>query len=216
MTDVESSALSRRSRREEYADATKAAVVEAARELFAAQGYFATKVEEIAERSRVSPATVYAQCGGKQGLLRTLMDRWTAGPGIRAVIAAVEDAESPREVLQILAAAYAGIHAEFGDVTRVVSQTAPHDEEAAKVLAIATERQRQALTQIAVRLRALDAVADGLSDDDVVDIVFYYFARDRIGFMVSELGWSADRAGSWIRDQVARTILKPRWRPRSH
>ena len=32
--------------------------------------FFQTKVEQIAKLSRVSPATVYAQCGGKQGLLR--------------------------------------------------------------------------------------------------------------------------------------------------
>jgi AcrR family transcriptional regulator len=49
-------------------------VVAAARRLFAENGFFQTKVEQIAKLSRVSPATVYAQCGGKQGLLRSLMD----------------------------------------------------------------------------------------------------------------------------------------------
>ena len=63
--------------REEHADQTRAAVIAAARQLFAENGFFQTKVEEIARLSRVSPATVYAQCGGKQGLLRLLMDSWT-------------------------------------------------------------------------------------------------------------------------------------------
>src|SRR5579871_5598438 len=66
-----------RPRREEYADQTRAAVIAAARQLFAENGFFQTKVEQIAKLSRVSPATVYAQCGGKQGLLRLLMDTWT-------------------------------------------------------------------------------------------------------------------------------------------
>src|ERR1700690_2239611 len=73
-----------RPRREEYADQTRAAVIAAARRLFAENGFFQTKVEQIAKLSRVSPATVYAQCGGKQGLLRSLMDSWTQAPEVAA------------------------------------------------------------------------------------------------------------------------------------
>jgi AcrR family transcriptional regulator len=46
------------SRREEYAEATQQAIVEAARQLFSGQGYFSTKVDEIAALVPVSPATV--------------------------------------------------------------------------------------------------------------------------------------------------------------
>src|SRR6202161_1962186 len=66
-----------RPRREEYADQTHAAVIAAARQLFGENGFFQTKVDQIAKLSRVSPATVYAQCGGKQGLLRSVVDSWT-------------------------------------------------------------------------------------------------------------------------------------------
>ena len=66
-----------RSRRDEYAEQTREAVVASARALFAERGYFATTINDIAAASRVSPGTVYQQCGGKQGLLRTLMDTWT-------------------------------------------------------------------------------------------------------------------------------------------
>ena len=44
-----------RPRREEYADQTRAAVIAAARQLFAENGFFQTKVEQIAKLSRVSP-----------------------------------------------------------------------------------------------------------------------------------------------------------------
>ena len=44
-----------RPRREEYADQTRAAVIAAARRLFAENGFFQTKVEQIAQLSRVSP-----------------------------------------------------------------------------------------------------------------------------------------------------------------
>ena len=50
-------------RREEYAEATRQAILEAARRLFRERGYFATKVDEIAAMARVAPATVYAVDG---------------------------------------------------------------------------------------------------------------------------------------------------------
>ena len=92
-----------RSRRDEYAEATWQAVVTAARELFGEAGYSRTIVQQIARRARVSPATVYAQCGGKQGLLKTLMDSWTAGPLVHEIIESCAAAPSGKEKLHVLA-----------------------------------------------------------------------------------------------------------------
>ena len=52
-------------------EATRQAIVKAARQLFSERGYFATKVDDVAALARVAPATVYAVSGGKQGLVRT-------------------------------------------------------------------------------------------------------------------------------------------------
>jgi len=46
------------SRRAEYAEATRRAIIAAARELFVERGYTATKVDQVAALARVSPATV--------------------------------------------------------------------------------------------------------------------------------------------------------------
>ena len=63
----------RMTRRDEYAAATRQAILDAARKLFAERGYFATKVDDIAAKARVAPATVYAVTGGKYGLLTELI-----------------------------------------------------------------------------------------------------------------------------------------------
>src|SRR3982750_1097327 len=75
-------ASSGRSRRAEYATLTRQAIIGAARTLYAANGFFATKVEDIAAEARVAPATVYAVGGGKHGLLHTLIDQWIHAPVI--------------------------------------------------------------------------------------------------------------------------------------
>src|SRR5215831_20128289 len=108
------------SRRQEYAEATWRAVVAAARELFAEAGYSKTTVQQIARRARVSPATVYAQCGGKQGLLKTLMDSWTAGPLVLEIIEACAAAPSAEEKLRALADGYVAIYRASGDIIRIV------------------------------------------------------------------------------------------------
>src|SRR6201994_1822271 len=95
-----------RPRREEYPDQTRAAVIAAGRRLFAENGFFQTKVEQIAKLSRVSPATVYAQCGGKQGLLRSLMDSWTQTPAVDESYQESLAAADPVLVMHTLSAAY--------------------------------------------------------------------------------------------------------------
>src|ERR1700722_9262327 len=95
-----------RPRREEYADQTRAAVIAAARQLFAENGFFQTKVDQIAKLSRVSPATVYAQCGGKQGLLRSLMDSWTQAPLVSESLRESLVADDAALVMRTLSTAY--------------------------------------------------------------------------------------------------------------
>ena len=76
-------------RRQEYAQATRQAIVDAARKLFAERGYFATKVDDIAAEARVAPATVYAVPGGKQGLLSELITTWTTDPIVEATLSRI-------------------------------------------------------------------------------------------------------------------------------
>src|SRR6201986_925821 len=137
-----------RSRREEYADQTRAAVIAAARQLFAENGFFQTKVEQIAKVSRVSPATVYAQCGGKQGLLRSLMDSWTQTPAVVDSYSESLAAADPALLVRALSAAYLQITRQWGDVIKVVTEVAPHDEESASVLATAQRRHNRNLAAI--------------------------------------------------------------------
>lgn len=56
-------------RREEQAKATKRAILEAALELFMANGYQDTSVKQVAELAAVSEQTVYNSFGDKVGLL---------------------------------------------------------------------------------------------------------------------------------------------------
>ena len=152
-----------RPRREEYADQTRAAVIAAARQLFAENGFFQTKVEQIAKLSRVSPATVYAQCGGKQGLLRLLMDSWTQSQVVAESYQESLAAANAVLIIQTLSAAYLQITKQWGDVIRVVIDVAPHDGGSVAVLATAQKRHNHNLTEICRHSRTSAPCATALT-----------------------------------------------------
>jgi AcrR family transcriptional regulator len=197
-----------RPRREEYADQTRAAVIAAARRLFAENGFFQTKVEQIAKLSRVSPATVYAQCGGKQGLLRSLMDSWTQAPVIiefhRESLAAADAAV----VMQTLSTAYLQITEQWGDVIRVVIDVAPHDDESGAVLATAQRRHSRNLTEICRHLEDIGALRDDVDARLASRIITYYYGIDGLLRTRDVFGWSLKRSNEWLLAHASAAVLR--------
>ncbi|MEV0908259.1 TetR/AcrR family transcriptional regulator [Streptomyces hokutonensis] len=197
-----------RPRHEEYPDQTRAAVVDAARQLFAEKGFYQTTVQEIAKLSRVSPATVYAQCGGKQGLLRSLMDRWTRTPAVEESVQESLSGDDPALVMRTLTAAYLNITKEWGDVIQVVIDVAPHDEESRAVLATAHKRHNQRLLAICRHLEDIGALRDDVDARTATRIITYYYGLDGLLRTREVFGWSLERSNEWLSTRVTAAVLR--------
>ncbi|WP_088346886.1 MULTISPECIES: TetR/AcrR family transcriptional regulator [Rhodomicrobium] len=195
-------------RREEYAEATRQAIVDAARQLFCQNGYFATKVEHIAKLARVSPATVYAVAGGKQGLLRTLMEIGTTASAVATTMEAISRSADPDEIIDLLAKGVRIVREEFGDTLRLIVETAPHEDSAGETWAAATQRYRAALATPAHRLADLNALREGITRQDAIDILWFYFGYAGLSTLVLENGWSFDKAEIWLAGEARRALLK--------
>jgi AcrR family transcriptional regulator len=195
-------------RREQYAEETKQAIVDAARQLFRTQGYFGTKVNEIAAVARVSPATVYAVSGGKNGLLESLIESWATAPIVASTLSNIDELEEPDAILRLLAASCRSMREEFGDIIRVLLATAPHVEVVAQSLAVATATYRRALQSVAKRLATLGALRDGLKKGDALDILWFYFGYSALFTLVDDNGWSYDKAQHWLADEAIRVLLR--------
>jgi AcrR family transcriptional regulator len=197
----------RTSRRAEYAEATRRAIVDAARELFAQSGYVGTKVDDIAAAARVAPATVYAVTGGKQGLLRTLVDEWTEAPEVGEAyreIAALDDANA---IVGTVASLTRRMRGDWGDVMRIMLSTAPLDEAAAAGLREATKRYRAGLHAAALRLADLGALRPGVTVGEATDLLWFFFGYASFFTLTDDNGWSAERAECWLRDTAAASLL---------
>ena len=197
-----------RPRREEYPELTRRAVLEAARQLFAERGFFQVKVDEIAAASRVSPATVYAQCGGKHGLLRSLMDSWTTDIQIGENEQDIQASADPAIVLRTLTEGYRFMHEKWGDVITIVLDVAPHDEEAAAILATAQERHRRSLAKTCRHLAAIDGLRDGVDAAAAARLITYFYGIDGLARAERILGWPVARANEWLLTQTSAAVLR--------
>lgn len=195
-------------RREEYSEATRLAVVDAARELFGRNGHARTKVDEIAQRARVSPSTVYSKCGGKQGLLETLMNSWTLGPAVEQIIDDCRKVKTGHDMLSVLADGYLTMYNESGDIIRIVTEAAASSLEAERLLQTANLRHLNALGRIVAGIRATGELAADLSDDDVVKAIYFHFRYQQFALTIEEFGWNEVRSRDVIRTWVERAILK--------
>jgi len=68
------STAARPTRRTQYAEETRAALVRAARELFTEKGYAATGTEEILQRANASRGAMYHHFAGKEELFRAALE----------------------------------------------------------------------------------------------------------------------------------------------
>jgi AcrR family transcriptional regulator len=197
------------SRREEYAEATRKAIFDAARRLFTERGYFATKVDDIAALARVAPATIYAVSGGKETLLRAMMDLSTTDPIVEKTLAHIDTLDQPDEILRVVASVCRQMREEFGDIMRVMLATAPHDETVAQSLATATDRYREALRRTSQRLEGLGGLREGLDVRQAVDVLWFYFGYWGMFVLLDENDWSYDQAEKWLCEESSRALLKP-------
>jgi AcrR family transcriptional regulator len=194
-------------RRQEYAQATRQAIVDTARRLFAEQGYFATRVDDIAAEARVAPATVYAVTGGKQGLLNELITTWTTDPIVESTISHILASRDPVGIIRDIATASRQMREQFADIIRVMLTTAPHDGAVAKQMEKATSVYRAALVPVAERLDKLRALRRGTDVAQAVDILWFYFGYASYFTLHDENGWSYERAERWLADQACRELL---------
>jgi AcrR family transcriptional regulator len=194
-------------RRDEYAQATRQAILDAARKLFAERGYFATKVDDIAAKARVAPATVYAVTGGKYGLLTELIATWTTDPIVKTTTAHMLEMSDPVAIIRELAAGSRRMREQYADIMRVMLATAPHDDAVAKALRAATSVYRKAFVPVAERLLQLGALRSELDIAGAVDLFWFYFGYTSYFTLHDDNGWSYDRAEHWLADRACRDLL---------
>jgi AcrR family transcriptional regulator len=191
-------------RRADYAALTRQAIIEAGYALFADKGYFATRVEDIAREAKVAVTTVYTVVGGKAGLIRILIDRWSQAPLIGAELARLPEIDDPDVILRRVARSTRAMREEHGDLMRLLLATAPHDEAVADGLRVGTERYRAVIAAVVERLDQLGGL--GVPVQRARDILWFYFGFAGYFTLVDENHWSLEESETWLLDQTRHAL----------
>ena len=194
-------------RRQQAAAATREAIIEAAQELFATQGYACTTVAQIAEAAQVAPNTVYTSVGGKPQLLAAITEGAADDPGVAETLTAVAQSADPAQVIRLTAAGTRRVNERRAKAVAVLLDSAQADPAAAEMLRVTVRRYRDALATLARRLEDLGAVEP--SDlNRTADVFWYLFGWMSWRILITDLQWSWDEAEQWLAQQGIDALLQ--------
>lgn len=191
--------------RQRQALATRRLIVEAACELFLAQGYLATTIEAISARAGVAVSTVYAVFRNKRGILQAIREKWHQESGQREIYRQAREQSDPKRRL-VLAAHATRRQWETGGVMMTIYQAAAAaDPDAAAELATALQGRRTFITQF------IDEMAEQLHPDlspTRAVALFYTLTQPTIyQDLVRGEGWTADEYEAWLAKTLQQQLL---------
>ncbi|HZZ92285.1 MAG TPA: TetR/AcrR family transcriptional regulator [Usitatibacter sp.] len=189
--------------RDQAADATKARVLKAAKDMFTRSGIDRVTISKIAIRANVSVPTVYALYKSKEGILRALMTTALFGPAFQAAHAALSGVTDPIRLITLTAEVarriYEGESTDLG-LMRGLSAFSP----ALRKIEQEFETLRLEMQEDRIDRLFADAKANpDLSKEEARRILWMYTSRDIYRMLVQEGGWTPDQYQEWL----ARTLV---------
>ena len=193
---------------------TRRAVVNAAAELFAADGYGATTIDAIASAAGVSRKTVFSAVGGKVALLKTALDWAVAGddrpialadrPAFRDLFALAD----PHRLLRDWIHLQVQIAERAVGLFRALEVAAEIDGEARELLTTLHRQRLQGAGQIVDRIAELGAGRPAFPRDHAVDVT--WLAADPVVFdrMVRERGGATHAFEAWVADALIEQLVR--------
>src|SRR5580698_1549931 len=199
------------SRRRQAAARTRAAILEAARQLFGERGYTATAMTAIADRAGVALDTVYASVGRKPELARLLIETAISGSSQaipaeeRDYVQAIRAAPDAETKIAIYASAMRGIAGRLAPVLSIIQQAAPAEPELAALWRQIADRRAANMRLFAADLAAVAALR--VDPDDAADIIWATNAPELYQLLVNQRGWSPERYEDFLADTWRRLLL---------
>ena len=198
-------------RRRQAAARTRAAILDAARDLFTERGYTATPMTAIADRAGVALDTVYAAAGRKPDLARLLIETAISGTDHavpaeqRDYVKAVQAAPDAGTKIAIYAAAVTAIAPRLALVHSIIQQAAPAEPELAALWHEIAERRAANMRRFVANLATVSQLR--LDPGEAADIVWATNAAEMYQLLVRQRGWTPQRYQRFLADTWRRLLL---------
>ncbi len=181
---MESAPLNARSRR------TRAALLQAARELLEEDGFEAVTMAGVADRVGVTRRAAYLHFGSRGGLVNALFDHVAEAEGLDASLQRVFAAPDARTALDEWAAHLARYHPRLIAVDRAVERVRHSDPDAARHRARVIAAQRGNCRRLARWLAHDGVLAPDWDVGTATDMLLALVSNDMIDRLLSDCRWS--------------------------
>ena len=202
--------------RQAKAAATQEAIVRAASELFATQGYVATTIDDIAARAGTSRATIFNAVGGKPELLIRTYQVAVRGKETETPLGQQERSRrilAERDPYRLLAD-YAVVATEIGPriapLYEAVRAAAHADPEAAELWRRLTAERRYGAGRVVRAIKRLGPLRAGLDTGTATDLLWVLVDPAHYHVLVVERRWPIRRFRTWLTDAMHMQLLPPR------
>jgi AcrR family transcriptional regulator len=201
-------------RRREQAEATRRAILDAARLRFERDGYVATTIAAIAEEANVSAKTIYTAFETKSGVLRALWHLLLRGDeeerpvGERGWFQEVLDEPDPERQLRLNARNARRVKARAGAMLGVIRDAAAVDADAAALWARIESDFHANQGAVVASIDAKGALRPGLGADRATDVLWTLNHPD-VWLLLAGRGWTPEEFESWFADASCAELLGP-------
>lgn len=191
--------------REERAALTRSRIAQAARRLFASQGYGATTLVAVAEEAGVAVQTVYAVYGSKAEILRALRQDVLNEPHAGAAFGQATVERDAGRKLVLLAHAIR-LRWEYGhDVVSINEVAGATDPKIRKDVEELLGVRRRGLAQVARSIQS--ELAAGLTVAQAAALLDALTLPSVYAQLVAVHRWTPDRFESWLAATLLRQLL---------
>jgi AcrR family transcriptional regulator len=196
-------------KRREHAEATREAILRAARNLFVAEGYTATTIQSVADEAGVAVQTVYAVFKNKRRLLDQLIESAIAGAdehGAEQQVRAIAEEKDPRRRAEMDAAMSRSIIERVAPIVRVAQEAASSDSEFAKVFSEMKARRRAEMTE-AVKVLGGPGGRLRMTGQRAAATLYVLYSPDVAALLMGDYGWSPAKYEKWLAEMLYGCLL---------
>ena len=194
--------------RRQRAEATRQAIVQAARKLFTQQGYQAITLQAIAQEATVAVPTLYAVFGSKAAILSALVKSAGADEEIRAMARAAFAETDPKRQLRAAAHVIRSILERDADITDLLWQAGGGDPDLADAWRQAHRQRLARLGELLELLAQKGALKSHLTIQTATEILWALSSPEVYRLLVGEQGWTPQRYEDWLAETTATLLLR--------
>lgn len=200
-------------RRAAQARQTRAAVIDAAQQLFLRNGFAATTIAAIAAKAQVSAETIYKTFGGKPGLVRAICEHALTGEGPVPAETRSDDLQmtepDPRNIIRGWGTLTAEVAPRVSPILLLLRAATATDPEMAGLRAELDASRLRRMTHNARNLADAGHLRDGITTEHAAEVLWTYSSPELYELLVINRGWPAGNYGAFIADAMIAALLPP-------